>query len=185
MSDPTSPPHSPQGLALVRDSIRAIPDFPKPGILFRDITPLLGDGAALAAAMALHVDAAAQFEGPVDCICGIESRGFLFGLALANHLGVGFAPIRKPGKLPATTVSESYALEYGTDTLELHTDAFSKGARVLIVDDLLATGGTAATACTLVQRVGGTVAGCLFLVELLGLQGRQKLDVPVRSIVTY
>lgn len=170
---------------LVRQHVRSIPDFPKPGILFRDITPVLSHAEALSAALALHVERAEAIGGPFDRVCGIESRGFLFGMALAERLGTGFVPVRKPGKLPAETIEESYALEYGTDRLQLHVDAIADGHRVLVVDDLLATGGTASTTCKLVRRLGGTVVGCLFLVELDGLGGRDRLSCPVESILTF
>ena len=178
------PGESDARVSLVRQHIRAVPDFPKPGILFRDITPLLGNPEALSAALALHEDAAKRMR-PFDLVCGIESRGFLFGAALAVRLGVGFVPVRKPGKLPAETIEESYALEYGSDRLQVHSDAIEAKHRVLIVDDLLATGGTASTAAKLVRRLGGTVAGCLFLIELTDLNGRARLSEPVKSILTF
>lgn len=176
-------------VALVQSHIRSVPDFPKPGILFRDITPVLSHPEALAAAVALHLQraqaiVAASGEG-ITKVCGIESRGFLFGMAVAERMGVGFVPVRKPGKLPAETIEESYALEYGSDRLQIHVDALDDGDRVLVVDDLLATGGTASTSCKLVRRLGGTVAGCLFLVELEALAGREQLTGPVESILKY
>jgi adenine phosphoribosyltransferase len=152
--------------------LRDVPDFPKPGILFKDITPLLGD----AAAMKETVARLARLDfGKVDRIAAIESRGFLFGAPLALHLGLGFVPIRKPGKLPWRTNRVEYSLEYGTDAVEIHQDAVKKGQRVLMVDDLLATGGTMAAACKLVEACGATVAGCAFVVELGFLAGRKKL----------
>ena len=173
-------------LALVESRVRAIPDFPKPGILFRDITPVLAHRDSLTAALELHVERAKGFGKTPARVCGMESRGFLFGMAVAERLGAGFVPVRKPGKLPAETIEESYELEYGTDTLQIHVDAIEKGHDVLIIDDLLATGGTASTAVKLVQRLGGNVIGALFLVELEGLQGRSRLDdIPVESLLTY
>jgi adenine phosphoribosyltransferase len=157
----------------LKTQIRHVPDFPKAGILFYDITTLLQDPAGFRAA----VDAlATPFTGQgVELVVGIESRGFIFGAAVADRLGAGFAPVRKPGKLPSTCVRQSYALEYGSDTLEMHEDAVKQGQRVLIVDDLLATGGTARATSDLVKRVGGTVHALAFLIELVGLNGRAKL----------
>jgi adenine phosphoribosyltransferase len=153
--------------------IRSIPDFPKPGIVFRDITPLIADADALREAARLMAD---PFRNDgIDLVIGIESRGFIFGAAVAIELGAGFVPIRKPGKLPFKTVRQEYSLEYGTDTIEMHADAVRKGQRVLMVDDLLATGGTMAAACRLVEGLGGVVAGTSFLVELTFLGGRKKL----------
>ena len=154
--------------------LRDIPDFPKQGIIFKDITPLLGDRRALAAA----ADQLAQpYLGTgVQYVVGIESRGFIFGSLLADRLGAGFVPVRKPGKLPHNTVCESYELEYGSDTLEIHADAVPEGARVLMCDDLLATGGTMAAACRLVRKIGGQIVGAAFLIELCFLRGRDKLD---------
>ena len=169
---------------MIQRHIRDVPDFPKPGIVFKDITPLLQDPSglkrtieALAGAVAAH---------PFDLVCGIESRGFLFGASLAKELGKGFIPIRKPGKLPWKTASESYELEYGTDTIEIHVDAASGGKRVLMVDDLLATGGTMGAALRLVQKIGGKPVACSFVIELTFLQGRKKLgDLPVHALVRY
>ena len=157
----------------LKSRIRHVPDFPKAGILFYDITTLLQDPAGLRAA----IDSIALpfKDQKIDLVVGIESRGFIFGAPVADRLGVGFAPVRKPGKLPSVCVSQSYALEYGTDTLEIHEDAVSKGQRVLIVDDLLATGGTARAAADLVRKIGGTVHGLAFLIELVALNGRAKL----------
>ncbi len=163
--------------------VRAIPDFPKPGILFRDITPLLASPAALAA----MIDALAERTAGLGAtrLVGIESRGFLVGTPLAIKLGLGFAPVRKPGKLPWKKRALSYALEYGTDTLELHEDAVA-GERVLLVDDLLATGGTARAAADLVTQAGGTVVGYAFVIELVGLAGRQRLlDGPITALLSY
>ena len=168
----------------LRDHIRDIPDFPKPGIVFKDITPLMADAAALRAA----VDqlAAPSRDLDVDVVVGAEARGFLLGPALALALGAGFVLARKPGKLPHDTVSAEYALEYGTDSLELHSDAVAHGARVLVHDDLLATGGTARALCSLVEQLGGQVLGCHFLIELAFLGGRERLEgYDVRSIVSY
>jgi adenine phosphoribosyltransferase len=169
---------------VIQRHIRDVPDFPKPGIVFKDITPLLQDPAglkrtieALAGAVAAH---------PFDLVCGIESRGFIFGTALAVHLGKGFVPIRKPGKLPWKTASESYELEYGTDTIEIHVDAVTNGQRVLMVDDLLATGGTMAAALKLVRKIGGNPVACAFVIELAFLSGRARLGgVPTFSLATY
>ena len=164
--------------------IADVPDFPQEGILFRDITPLLADPAALGTALA-ELETRARKTRP-DVIAGIESRGFLFGMPLAERLGTGFVPIRKPGKLPRETLRESYSLEYGENTIEMHADAVREGQRVLVVDDLLATGGTAAAAASLVRRAGGEVAGWLFLVELAALGGRARLDgAPVHSVLVY
>jgi adenine phosphoribosyltransferase len=169
-------------LNRAKDLIREVPDFPKPGILFRDITPLLKDHSALATV----VEALAEpWVGKVDLIAGMESRGFIFGTLLAQKLGLGFVPVRKPGKLPYKTESVSYGLEYGTDTLEIHIDAVHE-ARVLICDDLIATGGTAAATAQLVERVGGQVAGYSFVIELSDLGGRGKLtDHPVETVFTF
>jgi adenine phosphoribosyltransferase len=159
--------------ADLRALVREISDFPRPGIGFKDITPLLADADALARA----VDALAALARPlgVDCVIAAEARGFLLGPALALRLGAGFVLARKPGKLPYETVSAEYELEYGADQLELHSDAIADGARVLVHDDLLATGGTALALCELVEQLGGTVAGCGFLVELAFLGGRERL----------
>jgi len=154
--------------------IRDVPDFPKPGIVFKDITPLLADPAALAEAVTQLVQPFAL--GGVDLVVGVESRGFIFGALAAQRLGVGFVPIRKPGKLPAETISESYELEYGTDSVEIHADAIPAGQKVLMVDDLLATGGTAEAACKLVKKLDGDIVGAAFVIELSFLPGRAKLD---------
>lgn len=167
-----------QSRELLRAKIRSIPDFPQPGILFRDITPVLADPLAFATAVELHLHHIRDIDmaDAVDVIVGIESRGFLFGPILAHRLGLSFVPARKPGKLPAATLEERYSLEYGQSILQLHADAFARGAKVLIVDDLLATGGTAAATARLVTRLGGEVLGCLFLIELLALGGRAALE---------
>jgi adenine phosphoribosyltransferase len=157
----------------LRELVREIPDFPTPGIGFKDITPLLADPTALA----LGVRGLAEYARPlqVDCVVAAEARGFLLGPALALELGAGFVLARKPGKLPYETISAEYLLEYGAGQLEIHTDALSAGKRVLVHDDLLATGGTAAALCELVEQLGGEVVGCGFLVELAFLNGRERL----------
>ena len=167
----------------LRSYIRDIPDFPKPGILFRDITPLLADGRALR----WTIDQLAErYRGTVDMVLGIESRGFIIGSALAYALGVGIAIVRKPGKLPSETYSADYALEYGTDKLEIHRDAFGEKAKVLIVDDLLATGGTAAAAIQLAERLDGEIVECAFIIELEFLNGRERLAPrPAFSLIRY
>jgi len=172
-----------KGIDLER-YIRSIPDWPKKGILFRDITPLLADPKAFSAA----VDAlcAGFTEADVKYVAAVEARGFIFGAAVAEKLGVGFVPIRKKGKLPFKTVSASYDLEYGTDTLEVHSDAIAKGAKVLMVDDLLATGGTMAAACQLIEKIGGQVVGVSFLIELRELSGSKKLSkYKVSTVISY
>lgn len=163
--------------------IRAVPDFPKPGILFRDITPLLADGPAFKSV----VDRVAEeFRGRVDVVLGIESRGFIVGAPVAYVLGCGLAVVRKPGKLPSLTFTAEYALEYGVDRLEIHRDAFGHPCRVLIVDDLLATGGTAGAAAQLVEKLGGEVVGISFVIELEGLGGRERLHPhPVSSLLRF
>jgi adenine phosphoribosyltransferase len=167
----------------LRALVRAIPDFPQPGILFRDITPLLLDPDALDMAI---TQLAASVDEPVDFVVAAEARGFILGAALARELHAGFVPARKPGKLPSDTVSAEYALEYGLDALEVHADALADGARVLVHDDLLATGGTAQALCQLVSSLGGEIIGCSFLVELAALQGRARLAPhPVRSLITF
>jgi len=164
--------------------IRSVPDFPKAGILFRDITPLLADAAAFKESVRRM--AAPYRKGDVDLVIGAESRGFIFAAAVALALGAGFVPVRKKGKLPAATVSATYELEYGTDTLQMHTDALSPGARVVLVDDLLATGGTMAACCEMVAKAGGKILGVEFLIELSFLKGREKLrDYPVRTQIVY
>jgi len=167
--------------ALIRD----VPDFPEPGVVFKDITPVLADAEALDAAVEAL---AAPYAGQgVTRVVGIEARGFIFGVPVARRLGVGFVPIRKPGKLPYTVEREEYTLEYGTDLLEIHTDALVSGDRVLIIDDVLATGGTAAAAVRLIRRLGAEVAGVAVLVELLFLSGRAQVPegVPLTALVEY
>ncbi|MEE2887862.1 MAG: adenine phosphoribosyltransferase [Planctomycetota bacterium] len=166
----------------LNDYLRDVPDFPKPGIMFKDIAPLLADHGALTHCIDQMAAAVADLD--IQRVAGIESRGFLFGTPLALKLGLGFTPIRKPGKLPAATTKYEYELEYGTDTLEIHNDGVAPGDKVLIVDDVLATGGTAQAACELVQMVGGEVAACVFLLELGFLSGRDKLiGRTVRSLI--
>ena len=165
-------------------TIRSVPDFPVEGILFYDITTMLKNPAALKYSIDQLAD---QYKNSqIDLVAGMESRGFIFGVPLACQLGTGFVPIRKPGKLPADFISESYELEYGTNTLEIHTDAIEKGQKVLIVDDLLATGGTAKATCNLVERLGGDVVGIAFIIELTFLNGREQLqDYNVFSMLKY
>jgi adenine phosphoribosyltransferase len=170
--------------ASLRQFIRDIPNFPRPGIVFKDITPLLLDPRALDGAVARMARFASQLE--VDFVVAAEARGFILGGALARALGIGFVPARKPGKLPHETVSAEYALEYGIDALEVHADALAGGARVLVHDDLLATGGTAGALCELVRGRGAEVVSCLFLVELSFLKGREHLaPVHVHSLIQY
>jgi adenine phosphoribosyltransferase len=168
----------------LRSLIRDVPDFPKPGIVFKDITTLTKDPDGLRAA----IDAMSEryADSNIDLVVGIESRGFVFGAAVAYKLGVGFVPARKPGKLPAQTVSAEYELEYGTDAIEIHRDAIGSGQRILIVDDLLATGGTAAATAKLVSGLGGDIIGIAFLIDLAFLNGRDKLaGYEVFSLVEY
>ena len=168
----------------LKSAIRDVPDFPKPGINFKDITTLLKDRRAFRQALDLFVVLCGDLQ--VDKVAAIESRGFIFGAAVADRLGLGFIPVRKVGKLPAKTVRASYALEYGTDSVEIHADAIEKGETILIVDDVIATGGTAAAVGGLVESVGGTVAAYGFLVELSFLNGREKLGGrEIRSLIVY
>lgn len=166
----------------IKRYIRDIPDFPKKGIIFKDITPLLKNGMAFRKAVAMIAE---RFKGrKVDFVLSVEARGFIFGAAVAYKLGAGIVPVRKKGKLPYKTYSVTYDLEYGTDTLEVHQDAFRQGTRVLIVDDLLATGGTTRAVVDLVEKMGGKIAGIAFVIELLPLKGRDKLKgYPVFSLV--
>ena len=168
----------------VQSYIRAIPDFPIPGILFRDITPLLKDKQGFKAAIDLFVD---RYKNRgIDYVVGIEARGYMLGAPLAYAIGAGFVPVRKPGKLPYSKLSESYALEYGTNSLEIHEDALGNGDRVLVVDDLLATGGTAAATRRLLERLGAQVEGFAFLIELEALGGRNALSgIDVTTFITY
>ncbi len=179
-----TPPHVEPIGAAARVAIRDVPGFPKPGILFRDITPLLGNPQLFRRVTDAMVD---TYRGSgITHAIGIESRGFILAAPMAQALGVAFVPVRKPGKLPGPTLHEAYALEYGADALEMHVDAVPKGGRVLIVDDVLATGGTASAACRLVERSGGVVAGCAFLIELADLNGRKRLDGrTVTALVSY
>lgn len=176
-------PRATEGVGL-RAHIRDIPDFPRPGIVFKDITPLLLDAAALRGALA-GLESWAAGRG-VELVVAAEARGFVLGGALADRLGAGFIPARKPGKLPGDTSSVQYALEYGVDSLEMHRDALADGARVLVHDDLLATGGTAAALCELVEAAGAEVVGLAFVVELAFLHGRRRLEGrAVHSLVVY
>jgi adenine phosphoribosyltransferase len=164
--------------------IRNVPDFPIPGVQFKDITTLLRDGPAFRRVIDLIAD---QYRDQrIDIVAGVESRGFIFSAPVAYQLGAGLAPIRKPGKLPAATIEVQYELEYGANTLQMHADAFERGARVLIVDDLLATGGTIAAATDLVERLGGDVVALAFVIELSFLNGRDRLgDYPIFSLIQY
>lgn len=175
----------PQVADEVRGMIRDIPDFPKPGILFKDITTALKDADTLKKMIDFITETFKNDK--IDYIIGLESRGFIFGMPVAYKLDAGFIPVRKPNKLPAKTIKETYTLEYGTDSLEIHEDAVKKGDRVLIVDDLLATGGTAAAACNLVTKTGAEIVGCAFVIELNDLKGRDKLpkDCKIVSMVQY
>ncbi|MFO0974019.1 MAG: adenine phosphoribosyltransferase [Phycisphaerae bacterium] len=164
--------------------IRDVPDFPKRGIVFKDITPLLGDPAALS--MAVEFLTQPYRSEKIETVIGAESRGFIFGTAVARNLSAGFVPIRKPGKLPRQTRRAEYQLEYGTDALEMHTDAFRPGARILMIDDLLATGGTMAACCEMVASLKGQIVGVAFLIELAFLHGRKKLTGhAVHSVLRY
>jgi adenine phosphoribosyltransferase len=166
---------------LITTLVRDVPDYPQPGVVFKDITPLLADGKAFAAV----IEALAETYGPVDKVAGIEARGFILAAPVACRLGAGFVPIRKKGKLPGVTFAEEYDLEYGTATIEVLTDAFAPGERVLVIDDVLATGGTARATADLVQRAGAQVTGLAVLLELSFLNGRAKLaDLPVSALLT-
>ncbi len=168
----------------LRDRVRDIPDFPTPGIMFKDVMPLIADAAAFRESIELLAEWA-QPRSP-DLILGAEARGFIFGGALAYELGCGFVPARKPGKLPWNTVGATYDLEYGTDTLEVHADAISAGSRVIVLDDVLATGGTAKAKIDLVEKLGGTVVGALFVIELTFLHGRERLaGYDVHALIDY
>ena len=175
-----SPPNDLQ----LTDFIRSVPDFPKPGILFRDITPLLAAPAALRQAVGQMAEPFR--EAGVDVVTAAEARGFLFAVPIALEFNAALVPIRKPGKLPHETLSYTYDLEYGSDTLEIHADAIAAGAKVLVVDDLLATGGTVEACCRMVEQAGGSVVGCAFLIELLGLRGAEKIgQYPMVSLIKY
>jgi adenine phosphoribosyltransferase len=153
--------------------IRTIPNFPKPGINFRDITPLLASGTGFRHAIAVLAE---RYAGKIDKVVGIEARGFIFGAAIAHQTQAGFVPVRKPGKLPAEAIGHDYELEYGTNRVEVHVDGLAKGERVVLVDDLLATGGTALAALALIERCGASVVECAFLIELLDLPGRKRIE---------
>jgi adenine phosphoribosyltransferase len=171
-------------IPTLRALIRDVPDFPKPGIIFKDITPLLADPAGLA--MAVEVMANPFRKDRVDVVVGAESRGFIFGTAIAQSLSCGFVPIRKPGKLPGRTHRAEYELEYGSDVLEMHADAIQPGQKVLMVDDLLATGGTMSACIDMVRRTGASIAAAAFLIELDFLEGRKRLeDVEIHSAIRY
>jgi adenine phosphoribosyltransferase len=189
MSNPT-PPSLPQGIltddqtAWLKRYVRSIPDYPQPGVLFRDITPLLQHAPTLR--FAIDVMASRYRHMGIEAVVGIESRGFILGTPLAYILGTGFVPVRKKGKLPGTTITVEYDLEYGSNVLEMHTDALQAGQRVLIVDDLLATGGTMKACSDLVEQIGGKVVGLAVLIELAGLRGRDKLKGhPIHSVLKY
>ena len=169
----------------VREVIRDVPDFPRPGIMFRDITPVFG-GINLPLRIASWMAAAFAADAAdhrIDAVACVEARGFMLGPLVARELGVGLIPVRKPDKLPRETLRQDYDMEYGTDSLEMHADACGPGQRVLLVDDVLATGGTATAACRLIERAGASIAGAAFLIELDGLDGAQRLPVPSRSLV--
>lgn len=173
-----------EGIMNLKDYIATIKDFPKEGILFRDITPLMADGAAYKEATDRFVEFAKQVNA--DVIVGPESRGFIFGCPVSYALEIGFVPVRKPGKLPRETVSYAYDLEYGSNELHIHKDGIKEGQRVLIIDDLLATGGTIEATVSLVRELGGVVAGCGFLIELEDLNGRDKLkDIEILALMKY
>ncbi len=165
--------------------IRDVPDFPKPGIGYKDLTPLLGDGVALAESIRQLVMPFRDQE--VSCVCGIEARGFVFGAAAAIALGCGFVPLRKPGKLPARKIGIDYALEYGSDRLELHADAIASGQRILLVDDVLATGGTLAAAAKLIEQTGAEIVGAALLVEIVALGGRSRWQrsAPLHAVIAF
>lgn len=168
----------------IRDIIRSVPDFPKPGVIFRDVTPLLGNARLFGASLDLLLEG--YSKNNVDVIAGVDSRGFIFGAAAAARADLPFVPIRKKNKLPWRTFEESYELEYGVDTLAIHQDAFRPGSKVLLVDDLMATGGTALASLKLIHRCGAKLVGCSFLIELVDLGGSAKLkDVPIRSLIQY
>lgn len=169
---------------ILKTKIRDIPDFPKPGIIFKDITPLVQDPAMLK--LAVEQLSKPYLNSNITAVAGMEARGFIFGSLVAWHLNVGFIPLRKPGKLPYDVQSVDYDLEYGTATLQAHIDAVRPGDRILLIDDLLATGGTAQASCELIKRLGGDVVACAFVIELMALNGRDKLaNYPVHSLITY
>jgi adenine phosphoribosyltransferase len=180
----SSPRQDDPRVRALRAAIRDVPDFPQPGIVFKDLTTLLKDPREYRQAMDLLTESCRDLNP--DKVVAIESRGFVMGAVIADRLGIGFAPVRKPGKLPYRRLSRSYALEYGTDSVEIHEDALAAGERALIVDDVIATGGTAEATGHLVRELGATVAGFAFLVELSFLKGRERLGgAPVRSVVVY
>ena len=170
-------------ITALKALVRTVPDFPKPGILFYDITTLLKDRTGFA--MLIDELAAHYLERKIDLVLGIEARGFIFGPALAYRLNAGFVPVRKPRKLPAPVARVTYDLEYGSDSLEIHLDAITPGQRVLLVDDLLATGGTMAAAVTLLERMGATVPAAACIIELTFLEGRKRLSVPIEALLQY
>lgn len=174
-----------QTLDHIRATIRDVPDFPKPGILFKDITPVLADAALLARTIDGMIDATGVLK--VDKVVGIDARGFIFGALIAERLGAGFVPVRKKGKLPWMTRGVDYSLEYGTNSVEIHQDAIAPGETVLLADDLLATGGTAGAALTLIEQAGGQIVGSTFFIELSFLNGREKLrgHGPVHALISY
>jgi len=175
---------SPVSVEALRGAIRNIPDFPKPGIQFKDITPVLADARLFAGCIDLLIDG--YKPGQVDTVVGIDARGFIFAAAAALRLNAGFVPVRKKGKLPFDTHEQSYDLEYGSNTIAIHTDAVKPGSRVLLIDDLLATGGTAEAAAQLLQKVGAKILEAAFFIELKGLNGRARIrHCPVRSLVVY
>ncbi len=168
----------------LKDKIRDIPDFPKPGIVFKDITPLVQDPASLRLAISGLIKPFRDKN--ITAVAGMEARGFIFGSIAAWELGIGFIPLRKPGKLPYDVQSVDYSLEYGEASLEVHIDAIKAGDRILLIDDLLATGGTAKASCQLVEKLGGEVVACAFVIELAMLDGRQKInDYPIHSLIQY
>jgi adenine phosphoribosyltransferase len=176
--------HEHKSVLDLRNAIRTIPDFPKPGIQFKDITPVLADARLFAASIDLLTEN--HRPGAVDAVVGIDARGFIFASAAAIKLKAGFVPVRKKGKLPYSTFEQSYALEYGTNTIAIHIDAVKPGSRVLLIDDLLATGGTAEAAAMLLKKIGAQILEINFLIELSFLKGREKLtDYPTRSLITY
>jgi adenine phosphoribosyltransferase len=178
------PEHVTSRIANLHSLIRDVPDFPKKGIVFKDITPLLADPAGLA--LAVEYLAQPFRKVRIDKVVGAESRGFIFGTALAQSLSIGFVPIRKPGKLPCETISEDYELEYGVDSLHIHKNAINPGEKVLMVDDLLATGGTISACCRLVEALGGEIAGVTFVIELAFLKGRDRIkQYKVHSLLSY
>ncbi|BFZ12694.1 hypothetical protein BsWGS_15733 [Bradybaena similaris] len=172
-------------LARVKEAVVSFPDFPKPGILFRDIFPLFRDPSVFNDLIDLLSDAIKELSPGAECIVGLESRGFLFGPLLAQKLGVPFVPIRKKGKLPGELVSETYQLEYGSDTFEAQKGSILNGQKVVIIDDLLATGGTMKAACDLVKQLGAHIDLCLVVIELVDLDGRKKVTHPLKSLITF